>query len=389
MSVSVVLSQACYYSPIGNSRDQVVHSLKEGISGIRSLADLFEKETNPVLFTGAITYPGPHDLDTRPLHPRLSPRYTRVLNGFVQNLRQVVADSGPIDKVFLVCKRPFYSKWADADSFHEYDFVERFLQKIELDIDPKEVYCLQAACSSGILSLNFAIRDLLRGSSGRILLIGLQTELNPEKFVSFKKLGALSAQPDPRRACQPFSLGRSGLVPGEVAVAMLLESRDSDQLQSNEIVLKPGFSNSDAARLTDCLEDGQYLSQCLSKTLQSFDLDQLDFVCPHGTSTPLNDRVEGQTLDRFFQSHRQPIRLVPLKQYLGHTLVSSGLWETVLTAELLRHNFLPPNLNVDEMESYQNLQFTPDYLPLNLSQALKISIGFGGINAALLVEKVS
>lgn len=374
----VVLADACYYSPLGHTEAQVVDHLRRGISGIRAL-------DNPVVLTGAVTLPDPAHQDLRPLHPRLSSRYTRVLNQFLTTLGRMLAGRGAIDKVFLVCKRPFFSKWYDQEPFNELQFVERIFERMELALDPARLYCLQAACSTGILALNRAVRDLSFGRARRILLLGLQAELNAEKFVSFKKLGALSNQSDPELSCLPFHKDRSGLVPGEVAVALLLENRASPD--SGDIVVRAGAASADAARLTDCQEDGAYLRHCLTQTLAGQSQDDLDFVCPHGTSTPLNDRVEGQVLNDFFQARRSPIEVAPLKQYLGHTLVSSGLWETVVTALLLRHNFLPPVAGPGATETYEHLRFPDALVERPLRRALKVSVGFGGINAALMVEK--
>jgi len=363
----------------------VIESLRSGTSGIVSLASSFP-HAEGCLATGALIQPDPDFPDAGDLHPRISPRYARALGGFCQALQQLVQRSGQPDRVYLIYRRHFYSEWPDGREADEDRFLARFFERCGITVAPQQLILLHGACSSGLVALNLAVRQVRREPALKIMVIGLESELNPERFVSIKKLGALSPETDPRRSCQPFSTYRTGLVPGEVMVAALVGARPHESLARGDILLIPGMSTSDASRLTDCLETGEYLRKCLAHPLEGLQA-KLDFVCPHGTSTPLNDRVEGHVLNEFFQG-QAPMRMVPLKGYLGHTLNSSGLWEAILNAEFLRHNFLPALGNLDPLEPLTNLEFLskPHQGPLN--RCLKLAIGFGGINSSLLIEKV-
>jgi hypothetical protein len=371
----VVLADACFSSAIGNTPELALQSLRSGRSGIRRFEDF------P---TAALL---PRDGEPRALHPRLSERFASAVSGFCGRLRQLVTRSKPIDKLVLVCKIPFFSKFQHPKlaGWDEHEFVRGLLDLAGIDLRPDRVVLLQAACSTGTVGLNLVIRELARGDARRLLLLGIESELNAEKFLAYKKLGALSQESDPARSCQPFGSERSGLVPGEAAVALLLESRAAE---IGEVVLEAGQTTADAFRLTDGLESGEFLTRCLEKTVAGRHLEDIDFVCPHGTSTPLNDRIEGDVLNRVFATRAQPIPVVPLKQYLGHTLNSSGLLETALCAELLRVGFLPPLLSHSPAGEYPHLRFLPRAEAMPLGRALKVSIGFGGLNSALLLEKV-
>lgn len=384
-----VLLDSCFCSPLGHNLADVRQSLKSGRSGIVSLADFFPEESEPFLHTGAIIQPDPDFPVASDLHPRISPRYARVLGGFCRALEQLVRRAEKVDQVYLIHRQHFFSEWSDPRAeFDEWEFVSRFLARSGLQVPASEVICLHAACSSGLVALNLALREVRRHPEKRILVVGLESELNHERFVSIKKLGALSPEKDPARACMPFSRERSGLVPGEVMVAVLVGSRHQQELSPGDIVLTAGVTNSDASRLTDCLESGEFLTQCLTQPLSQVPAG-VDFVCPHGTSTPLNDGVEGIVLDRVFAGAPAPMRVVPLKQYLGHTLNSSGLWETLLNADFLRHNYLPPLLATQALEPFERLAFLGACQELPLSRALKVSVGFGGINSSVLLEKVT
>ncbi|MBT9582203.1 hypothetical protein IV102_02570 [bacterium] len=390
MARMVRLQDSCFASPIGSTSAQVTTSLRHGKSGICDLQTVLPGQQ--VLFTGAITKSQGDATQTR-FHPRLSQRYNALLFSFSEEVSAMVKQHGSVDKVFLICKRPFYSKWVHRSTgdFQESDFVNTFLAACSLEsLGASRVCQIQAACSTGVLALNWAIRELATAGKGHnYLLLGLETELNAEKFVAFKKLGALSTEPDPSFSCQPFGQSRSGLVPGEVLVAVLLQSVEDSQIETGDILLRAGVTNCDASRLTDGLETGDFLTRCLERTLGTEELQRLDFICPHATSTPLNDALEAAVLGRFLAQTDATPWIVPLKQYIGHTLNSSGLWETLLSAFLLRHGFLPPLLNPPEACLAERLRFVQAVEERTLSRAMKLSIGFGGINSAVLLDRVS
>lgn len=377
----VKLADACFASPVGNTPDQAVAHLQSGTSGVRAL------QGQDYLATAALIQPDPGSVSDVVFHPRTSARFNSALASFCQRLETLAARAGRLDKLFVICKVPFYSKFRhpSLDDWNEEEFVQKVLQTARIELDPARVVLFQAACSTGLMALNLAVREVARGDSQSVLIMGIETEINPEKFLAYKKLGVLSSESDPLRSCQPFSRARSGLVPGETAVALLL---DAGSLGPGDVALCPGHATADAFRLTDGLDSGEYLKRCLERTLGDEDVESIDFVCPHGTSTPLNDRIEGAVLDQLFAARSRPVPVVPLKQYIGHTLNSSGLLETVLCAELLRHNLLPPVLNPDPQEPYEHLQFLPRCERRPLRRALKVSVGFGGLNAALMIEKV-
>lgn len=378
MENRVVLAGACIASAIGNTPEHALEALRRGRSGIVPV--------DGYLHTAALLdEDGPPDAE---LHPRISPRFSSALNGFCGRLSSLAAAAEAPERVLLICKIPFFSKFQHPllNDWDEHAFVRRVLERGRVRVAPEQVVLLQAACSTGMVALNLAVRELSRGDATNLLLLGIESEVTSEKFLAYKKLGVLSHESDPRRSCQPFSVARSGLVPGEAAVALWLQRKAT--ADPGDIVLTAGHTTADAFRLTDGLESGEFLSRCLYKTLGGVALDSVDFVCPHGTSTPLNDKIEGEVLNRLFADRSEPVPVVPLKQYVGHTLNSSGLLETALCAELLRDDLLPPILNPDPLEGYPHLRFVRSGEARPLRRALKVSIGFGGLNSALLLEKV-
>lgn len=383
-----LLLDTCFCSPLGHSSSEVVERLRAGRSGIVSLGS---DEQCPVVPTGALIIPQADFPSAQHLHSRISPRFARALGGFCQALRELMKRWGPVDQVFLIYRKHFYSEWPvglEPPPGEDELFLGRFLQECGLaELDLARLVLLHSACSSGLVALNAALRQLARQPQRRVLIVGLESELNQERFLAMKKLGALSPETDPSRSCQPFSTVRTGLVPGEVLVAALLGTRPRAQLKPDDILLHAGTASCDASRLTDCLESGEFLRQVLEFACERLGRHP-DVLCPHGTSTMLNDQVEGQVLERFFGERGRSVRVAPLKQYVGHTLNSSGLWETVLNVEMLRHNLLPRLLHRDPMETYQWLQFPLPGEERPLSTAIKLAVGFGGINASLALEKV-
>jgi 3-oxoacyl-(acyl-carrier-protein) synthase len=382
LSARVRLRDWCYSSPLGLLDSEVLECFQTGRSGVVDVTDFLAEQS--VLKTGALL-PALKWEGQDIFHPRLSARYQGHLHNFTQRLAQML-QSQQLEKVYLICKRPFYSEWASTacSPVEEAAFVAKLFERAGISEHQRTAVQLQAACSSGVLALNWACQDLLDlPVNKRVLILAIETELNAEKFIPFKKLGALSQQQDPRWSCLPFSEKRSGLVPGEVLSAICLESVADSALESGDIVMEMGHTNCDASRLTDGLESGDYLRECLER---SWPKDGADFICPHATSTPLNDALEGKVLEEFLRDRGIRIPVVPLKQYIGHTLNSSGVWETILMTLLLKNNLLPPLLSPPDprfqLELLESVRCKP------LQRAVKLSIGFGGLNSALSLHKV-
>jgi 3-oxoacyl-[acyl-carrier-protein] synthase II len=118
-------------------------------------------------------------------------------------------------------------------------------------------------------------------------------------------------------------------------------------------------------------------------------LDDIDYVNAHGTSTPLGDKAETTALTSLFESHAKKLAVSSTKSQLGHLLGASGGVEFVVCAMAIQQQIAPPTINLDNQDPECNLDFVPNEArPMRIRRVLKNSFGFGGHNACLVLGEI-
>jgi hypothetical protein len=387
----VFIKDGAFLSPIGETSAEALHSLRQGISGIR---DIKEFQLVPPSF--AVSLGAPIFSASKGHFPEfkslVTNRYNRALHSFAEKIESLNSLYGPFDSVLISYGRSSTQllSYNDNDSFINvlgHNFIpELLLKKAGISIDPTKIIFMKSACSTGIMILNSAVRDLENKQGSRALILGIGNEICAENLLELDKVGALSHEKNPAMGCIPFHQMRSGLVMGEALVAMVLESVSVKELPGNEVFLRAGHATSDGFSLTDGLNDGSQVAACLGKTISDLDLERLDAICVHGTSTLLNDQTEMRALNAFFTKRSSPVPAFGLKPYIGHALDSSGLIETLLTSALMKEKILPPLLKAADEEEIESFYFLPQVVTGAINLVCKLSVGFGGINTAILLE---
>ncbi|WP_049974260.1 beta-ketoacyl synthase N-terminal-like domain-containing protein [Azospirillum sp. B4] len=239
-----------------------------------------------------------------------------------------------------------------------------------------------AASASGLAALVAAVDMLAAGRVSRCLVVGLPTDFGVAEWAGLDLIGALG---DERRigngpASRPFDAAASGFIPGEAAAALLLERSDV------------GLAHIAAAELT---LDGTHLpapnpegeTRVMRRACDAAGLTpaDIDLISAHATSTPLGDRVEADAIATVFAE--APNLLVnATKGLIGHALNAAGLVETVATLIQMRDGFVHPNIGlVDPVRPLPYAGAVAVRRPTR--RAMKTAFGFGGFNAALILEK--
>ena len=248
-----------------------------------------------------------------------------------------------------------------------------------------ECFNISAACASSTIALAQGAELIALGYTNAVLVccMDLVTEFVFSGFSSFQ---ALSAGP-----CRPFDRDRNGLSLGEGAAALLLmnseQARQEGRLHLGTI-LGWGAAN-DATHITAPARDGRGLRQAILKALDiaGRSADEISVICAHGTGTVYNDLMELNAFNQIFGNRRLPI--FSIKGSIGHTLGAAGGIEAAVGLRSLREQTAPPTVGFSNPEmgaenkvSKQPLTFSGDCL-------LTTNSGFGGINAALVLEKGS
>jgi len=242
------------------------------------------------------------------------------------------------------------------------------------------VQCVSAACISGLSALQQGAALIRRGLADVIFVVGVDV-ISQFVLSGFNALKSLD--PD---GCRPFDQARLGLSLGEGAAAIVLAKREL--LSSPAILISGAGTSNDANHLTGPSRDGSGLALAIQRALAKAQIapGQIDYVHAHGTGTPYNDAMESLTLRAVFGDHVPPFS--SSKGIFGHTLGTAGVLETALCVAALKNNFLPgtPRLRERDPVAPDSLLVEPRE-EANLNCILKINCGFGGTNAALVLER--
>lgn len=256
-----------------------------------------------------------------------------------------------------------------------------------------ENFSLAAACASGTVAIGLALRMLRHGYASKVLVVGAEDTVTRKDLSSTANTRALSTGfvNEPHRASRPFDLDRDGFVMSSGSAALLLETETSARARSATVLARVlGYGgSSDAHHPTAPHPEGAGASLAMRRALDDARLDvtDIDYVNAHGTSTPMNDRIELRAVEGVLgaQAHRIPISST--KSVTGHLLGAAGVLEAVLTVLALRDATAPPTINLDrpEFPAFNLVPHVAQHHAMNV--AMSNSFGFGGHNSAILLGR--
>ena len=250
-----------------------------------------------------------------------------------------------------------------------------------------------AACAAGVYSMFESLHFLRRGDVAAVVAGGTESAVLPLAFISMARTGALSRRnDDPQTASRPFDRDRDGFVFGEGAGILVLETLGHARARDARIYaeLCGGSITGDAFHVSAPEPSGESARRAIVKAIEDADLrpDEIDYVCAHGTGTPLNDSTETKALKLALGEHAYRIPVSSVKSMIGHLLGAAGALSTVAAIKALETGCIPPTIN----------QFTPDpecdldYVPwkprkLPIRNVIVNGFGFGGQNSVAVFKK--
>lgn len=253
-------------------------------------------------------------------------------------------------------------------------------------------YAVSSACASGAHAIGEAVRQIRMGVADVMLAGGTEAALTPLSVAAFARMGALSKRnDDPQTASRPFDSGRDGFVFGEGAGILVLESRESALQRGAEILATvAGYGAScDASHVTQPDPEGKGAAKAMREALKDAFLipDSIDYINAHGTSTPMNDRIETHAIHKTFGVEAKRIPVTSTKSQTGHLLGAAGAVEAIATILILNHNVIPSTINLQDPDPDCDLDYVSDGpRDAALTYALSNSFGFGGQNASLVFK---
>jgi 3-oxoacyl-[acyl-carrier-protein] synthase II len=248
------------------------------------------------------------------------------------------------------------------------------------------------SCASGTVAIGEAWRLIRDGSADVAVAGGVEAPLSPLCFGAFAIIRAMSTRnDDPERACRPFDKNRDGFIMGEGACTVVLERYDYAVARGAHIYAEIcGYANTnDAHHMTAPRPDGSQAARAMKTALNIAGIapGEVDYVNPHGSSTPLNDATESQAIKQVLGERAYQIPVSGTKPYHAHALGASGAIETAVCCLAFDRGWIPPTLNFDSGDAACDLDYVKgtgrNARPL---VCLTNSFGFGGINASMVMR---
>jgi 3-oxoacyl-[acyl-carrier-protein] synthase II len=245
---------------------------------------------------------------------------------------------------------------------------------------------IMTACSSGATAVGYAA-DFIREGYAEVMLAGGVESASYVTLSGFNALGALSATRN-----RPFDLNRDGIVLGEAAAMLILESWEHAERRGAPILaefIAYGLT-SDANHITAPHPEGDGMARAMAMALQRGGVspDRIRYINAHGTGTQLNDKSESMAVKRVFGPHAKSLCMSTIKPMIGHTLSAAGAIEAAATVLSLRGQFVPPTLNYETPDPDCDLDVVPNQARnLEMDYAMKNALAFGGNNTSLIFKR--
>jgi 3-oxoacyl-[acyl-carrier-protein] synthase II len=251
---------------------------------------------------------------------------------------------------------------------------------------------IASACASGASAIGIATVLIRHGYADIVLAGGADSPFTPVLFTCWTKLRVLALNTDPAKASRPFDRRRTGMVLGEGAAMVVMESRDSAERRGViPLATVRGYgASSDAFHVTAPTVIGQRraIEACLEDA--GLQPEDITYINAHGTGTKANDETEAHAIVEVFGRRASAVPVSSTKSMLGHSLGACGAIEFIVCVEALRHGFIPPTINCDEPDPEVGLDYVPNVgRPYAMRFAMSNSFAFGGNNVALLMENAS
>ncbi len=395
----VVITGIGIVSPVGCTLNEFWSALVEGRSGIRPIQDIPTARLATAFAAQVLAYDA---------QVQFGRKQANILDRFAQfavsAARDAVSDAGlKIDEELApqvatiigtgagglnTLDDAYYKLYGEnALTLHPLT-IPRFMgnaaaSHVSVDLGLKgPAYSVASACASGTHAIGQAFHMVRSGTAPVAIAGGAEACLSVGTIKAWEALRLLSND-----TCRPFSKTRTGLVLGEGAAILVLETRDRAVARGASIYAElRGFGMSaDAVDMLSPDPDGA--TRAIQAALRDggADSEDVDYVNAHGTGTTMNDRTEINVLRSVFGAHAGRLAISSNKGVLAHGLGAAGALEAAATALTLRHQIAPPTANFEEPDPECDLDVIPNTArQMPIRAAISNSFALGGLNAVLL-----
>lgn len=247
--------------------------------------------------------------------------------------------------------------------------------------------CVVTACASSTNAIGESFRKIKDGYMDIMFTGGCEASITEFGIGGFTSMTALTTSQDPNRASIPFDKERSGFVMGEGAGVLVLEEREHALKRGAKIYAEiVGYGEScDAFHISAPNEDGFFAQLAMKNALEEAGItpEQVDYINAHGTSTPLNDKIESKAICNIFGN----CPVSSTKSQIGHLLGASGAVDSIMSIYAMNEGFYPVTVNHKESDEEIEANIVTELKDAEINYFVKSSLGFGGHNAILIFKK--
>ncbi|MCC9606440.1 beta-ketoacyl-[acyl-carrier-protein] synthase family protein [Blastopirellula sp. JC732] len=425
MSRRVVITGIGMINPMGHDVETVWSGLKESKSGV-ARTTVFDASNFPTKISAEVKNWSIAKCGEDVARWENIGRHTQFAIGAA---KQAVSDSGVMESVLDPTRMGVYLGCGEGDQdffafttmvtaamsgsgdFDKAEFIRKGLESLnprrELEQEPSmpsahlaslfnaqgpNANCL-TACAASSQAIGEATELIRRGTVDVMLSGGAHSMIHPFGVTGFNLLTALSTSNDePTKASRPFDRLRDGFVLGEGSSMVVLEELEHAKKRGAHIygeVLGYG-TTADAFRITDTHPEGRGAISCMKMAMSDakMNVEDIDYVNAHGTSTEVNDKVESLACRQVFGDMADKIPVSSTKSMMGHLIAAAGVTEAIVCLLAIRDNVLPPTINYENPDPNCDLDYVPNFArDAKVDVALNNSFGFGGQNITLCVGR--
>lgn len=256
-------------------------------------------------------------------------------------------------------------------------------------------FSIASACASGIDAIGMAWMLVRSGVVDVVITGAAEATITRTGVAAFDRLGAMSRRNElPATTPQPFDRDRDGLVMGEGAAILVLESESHARQRKAPLLGEvAGYAaTADAYHITAPQENGLGGARAMLLALDAAGINAQDvsYINAHGTATTLNDLAETRAIKSAFGEQAYKVPISSTKSMTGHMMGATGALETIFCVQSCREQVLPPTIHYSHPDPDCDLDYVPNTArKANVNYAMNNAFGFGGHNAVLIIKKIS
>ena len=409
MSKRVVVTGMGAITPIGNCVDSFWSGIKDGISGIRKISS-FDTSKFSVHIAGEV------DIDLSEYFNKKELNRIDRFTAFASIATDEAINQSKINLSKLDKCRIGVIIGSGIGGISTFENQHKNLLKSPRRVSPFFIPAMISDIASGYISIkygfkgpnysvisacstsNHAIGDSLRmiqyGDADVVVTGGSDACITPMAIAGFSNMKALTKNSDSKSASKPFDANRDGFVIAEGAGILVLEEY-KHALNRNATILAElsGYSaTGDAYHLTSPSPNGEGAIRAMTNALADakINIEEIDYINAHGTSTKLNDQIETKAIKTVFGKSINNLSMSSTKSMTGHLLGAAGGIESIICISSILNNIVPPTINYKTLDPNCDIDCTPNNsINKNINTALNNTFGFGGHNAVLIFKNIS